>query len=106
MPTPEQVVEALKKVKFPGLSRDIVSFGFVQDVEVKDGNVAFTIRFQSENPAVGQQLARDAEAAVRALDGVRDVRVHVDVSPRQAGSPVPPGGILPVVNYKFAVASG
>lgn len=106
MPTPEQVVEALKKVKFPGLSRDIVSFGFVQDVEVKDGNVAFTIRFQSENPAVGQQLARDAEAAVRALDGVRDVRVHVDVSPRQAGSPVPPGGILPEVKYKIAVASG
>jgi len=47
MPTQEQVVEALKKVKFPGLSRDIVSFGFVHDVEVNGGNVAFTIHFQS-----------------------------------------------------------
>ena len=106
MPTQEQVVEALKKVRFPGLSRDIVSFGFVRDVEVKDGNVALTIHFQSENPAVGQQLGRDAEAAVRALDGVRDVRVHVEIAPRQAASPAMAGGILENVRYKIAVASG
>lgn len=106
MPTREQVVEALKKVKFPGLSRDIVSFGFVHDVEVNDANVAFTIHFQSENPAVGQQLARDAEAAVRAVAGVRDVRVHVDVQPRQAAPAMAAGGILPEVRYKIAVASG
>lgn len=106
MTTRDQVVEALKKVKFPGLSRDIVSFGFVHDVEVKDGTVAFTIQFQSENPAVGQQLARDAEAAVRALEGVRDVRVHVDVSPRQAPGTTPPGTILQDVRFKIAVASG
>ena len=37
MPTQEQVLDALKKVKFPGLSRDIVSFGFVHDVRVQDG---------------------------------------------------------------------
>ena len=107
MPTQEQVLEALKKVKFPGLSRDIVSFGFVRDLEVNGGNVAFTIHFQSENPAVGQQVARDAEAAVRALDGVRDVRVHLEVSPRQAaGAQAVPGSILEGVRYKIAVASG
>ena len=107
MPTQEQVVEALKKVKFPGLSRDIVSFGFVRDLEVNGGNVAFTIHFQSENPAVGQQVSRDAEAAVRALDGVRDVRVHLEVAPRQmAGPQAAPGTILQDVRYKIAVASG
>ncbi len=106
MPTPEQVLEALKKVKFPGLSRDIVSFGFVHNVEVKGGNVAFTIQFQSENPAVGQQLGRDAETAVRALEGVRDVQVHVEVSARQAAAPQQVGSILENVKYKIAVASG
>src|SRR6185369_11026138 len=70
MPTQEAVLEALKKVRFPGLSRDIVSFGFIHDLRVEDGNVIFTVRFQTENPAVGQQIARDAEAAVRALPGV------------------------------------
>ena len=49
MPTKEQILEALKSVKFPGLSRDIVSFGFVHDVIVEGGNVAFTVRFQTES---------------------------------------------------------
>ena len=108
MATRDEVVEALKKVKFPGLSRDIVAFGFVHDIYVDGGTVAFTIRFQTENPAVGSQIARDAEVAVKALPGVKDVKVTVDVGPRAAA---PAQGfsqqeILGGVRYKIAVASG
>src|ERR1043166_3211042 len=106
MPSSEQTPEALKSVRFPGLSRDIVSFGFVHDVKVDGGSVSFTIRFQSENPAVGQQVARDAEAAVRALDGVSDVRVAIDVAPRQQPGAMAGGSVLEGVKYKIAVASG
>jgi ATP-binding protein involved in chromosome partitioning len=108
MPTQEQVLEALKKVRFPGLSRDIVSFGFVRDVRVDGGNISFTIHFQSENPAVGQQLARDAEAVVRALPDVQSVKVNVQVAPRQAAGPMTGGQpeILQGVRFKIAVASG
>lgn len=110
MPTQEQVLEALKKVKFPGLSRDIVSFGFVRDVQIDGGAVAFTIHFQTENPAIGQQLQRDAEAAVRAIEGVTDVRVRLEIGAKQ-GAPI--GGAMPSgprilegVKYRIAVASG
>ena len=108
MPSQEEVLEALKKVRFPGLSRDIVSFGFVHDLRVDGGDVILTIRFQTENPAVGQQIARDAEAAVRALPGVTNVHVALDIGARQAGpqQPVGQGGILADVKYKIAVASG
>src|SRR5258706_2902600 len=114
MPTPtppvtnEQVVEALKKVKFPGLSRDIISFNFVHDVEIHGGEVAFVIRFQTEKPQIGQQIAGDAEAAVRALPGVTDVRIAVDVAPRQQqpAASGPGAEVLPEVTYKIAVASG
>src|SRR5207253_4343038 len=92
MPTQEAVVEALKKVRFPGLSRDIVSFGFVRDVKVEAGNVSFTIHFSTENPNVGQQLARDSEAAVRAVDGVTNVRVNLEIAPRQMAGPAQGGG--------------
>ena len=74
MPTQEQVTEALKKVKFPGLSRDIVSFGFIRDLQVDGANVSFTIHFQTENPSIGEQIARDSYAAVKALEGVGDLR--------------------------------
>ena len=109
-PTEQQVLDALKKVRFPGLSRDIVSFGFVQGVHIEGGIVSFAIRFQTENPAVGQQIARDAEAAVRAIDGVADVKIALQVGPRQAaGMPsgqAEPSRILPGVKYTIAVASG
>src|SRR6476619_4171826 len=110
MPTQEQVLEALKTVKFPGLSRDIVSFGFVRDLKVDGGRVSFTIHFQPENPAVGQQVARDADAAVRGVDGVTDVQIRSEVGPRQpaagpSGSAMP-AQLLEGVRYKIAVASG
>jgi ATP-binding protein involved in chromosome partitioning len=118
MPTPvapapsnDQVLDALKKVRFPGLSRDIVSFGFVRDVRVDGGTVSFTIHFQTENPSVGQQIARDAEAAVRALEGVTDVRLNLEIGAKQGatavGGPMPAGpNVLSDVKYRIAVASG
>jgi ATP-binding protein involved in chromosome partitioning len=111
MPTQEQVLDALKKVRFPGLSRDIVSFGFVRDIKVDGGSVSFTIHFQTENPAVGQQIARDAEAAVRAMEGVTEVNVNLEIGARQsagASAPMSAGGpsTLSGVKYRIAVASG
>jgi ATP-binding protein involved in chromosome partitioning len=114
MPTPmltnDQVLEALKKVKFPGLSRDIVSFGFVRDVKVDGSAVSFTVHFQTENPAVGEQIVREAEKAVRELEGVSDVRVNLEIGAR-GGAQLPQGAAPPAqtlagVKYRIAVASG
>ncbi|HUP47353.1 MAG TPA: Mrp/NBP35 family ATP-binding protein [Thermoanaerobaculia bacterium] len=108
-PTQQQVLDALKKVRFPGLSRDIVSFGFIHDLKVEEGLVSFTVRFQSENPAVGQQILREAEAAVRAVEGVTEAHIQLEVGPRQ-GAPGATAGapprVLPGVKYTIAVASG
>jgi ATP-binding protein involved in chromosome partitioning len=112
MATQEQVLDALKTVKFPGLSRDIVSFGFVRDLSVDGGVVRFTIHFQTENPLVGQQIARDAEAAVRKLEGVTDVKLSMEIGAKQGGGPAPAGAgmtapaALDGVTYRIAVASG
>jgi ATP-binding protein involved in chromosome partitioning len=110
MPTQEQVLDALKKVKFPGLSRDIVSFGFVRDVRVEGRTVSFTIHFQTENPNVGQQIARDAEAAVRALEGVSDVQLNLEIGAKQgavsSGTAAMQPAVLGGVKYRIAVASG
>jgi len=110
MPSQEQILDALKTVKFPGLSRDIVSFGFVHDLRIEGSAVAFTIRFSTERPDVGAQIVRDAEAAVKKVEGVQSVDVRLDVAPRSAATP---GGAtgrgtepLENVRYKIAVASG
>ncbi|MGH8007128.1 MAG: iron-sulfur cluster assembly protein, partial [Candidatus Binatia bacterium] len=42
MPTPQELLEALKQVKYPGFTRDIVSFGFIKDIEV--GGTGVTVQ--------------------------------------------------------------
>jgi len=110
MATQEQVLEALKKVKFPGLSRDIVSFGFIRDLQIAGTTVSFTIHFQTENPSIGEQIARDAYTAVKALEGVDEVRVQLDIGAKQGASSSGGGGMSPSalagVKYRIAVASG
>ena len=111
--TEEKVLEVLKTVRFPGLSRDIVSFGFVKDLEVGGGNVSFRLEIITESPRAAEEIRRDATERLRALPGVHAVTIRLDVQqpgpapPRgAAGVPPPQANILPEVRFKVAVASG
>ena len=108
MPVENQVLEALREVRFPGLSRDIVSFGFVRDVEIEGDDVSFTLRFQTDNPAIADQLAKESESRVRSIPGVGRVTVKTDVSQRPAAPHAPAAGLksLDAIRFKVAVASG
>ena len=45
--TNEEVMERLKSIKYPGFSRDIVSFGIVKTVEVKGDSVRIVLLMSS-----------------------------------------------------------
>jgi ATP-binding protein involved in chromosome partitioning len=111
--TEEKVLETLREVKFPGLSRDIVSFGFVKDLAVGGGNVSMRLEITTESPRAAEEIRRDATERLRALPGVSAVTIRLDVqapgpaAPRGAvGVPPPSANILPEVRFKVAVASG
>ena len=111
--TEERVLEVLRSVRFPGLSRDIVSFGFVKDLSIGGGNVAFRLEIVTESPRAAEQIEREATEKLRQLAGVRAVTIRLDVKqpgpapPRgAAGVPPPSSAILPEVRFKVAVASG
>ena len=50
------VWDALKTVKFPGMSRDIVSFGFVHQVSANAGAVVVDLQMSTHNPAAGEKV--------------------------------------------------
>jgi len=102
--TQEQAREALKRVKFPGLSRDIVSFGFVKSISVEGGTVAVEIAMTTANPDAGAQVEREARAVLEALPGVARVDLKVGATSPQTTPPQPK--VLPGVRWKIAVASG
>ncbi|MGE5245528.1 MAG: Mrp/NBP35 family ATP-binding protein [Betaproteobacteria bacterium] len=74
------VLEALKVVKDPDLHRDIVSLGFVKNIRIDGGRVAFTIELTTPACPVKDQMRDQARAAVEQLPGVS--RVDVDMSAR------------------------
>src|SRR5512134_2152391 len=113
--TEEKVLEVLKGVRFPGLSRDIVSFGFVKDLAVGGGNVSFRLEITTESPKAAEEIQREATEKLRAVPGVSAVTIRLDVKAPSAAAPRAPGAappaaagpqILPNVRFKVAVASG
>lgn len=111
--TEEKVLEVLKGVKFPGLSRDIVSFGFIKDLTVGGGNVSFRLEIITESPRAAEEIKRDATEKLRSLPGVSAVTIRLDVQqpgpmPPRGAAGVPPASpsILQDVRFKIAVASG
>jgi ATP-binding protein involved in chromosome partitioning len=106
------VWEALRGVKFPGMSRDIVSFGFVHQVKAAAGAVEVELQMSTHNPAAGEKVREEVERAVRALPAVRDARVRLNVTrPPTREETVQRAvaqdqALIPEVQHVVAVASG
>ena len=73
--TKDRVLQALSQVQDPELHRDLVSLGMVKDVAIENATVSFTIELTTPACPLRQQIQRDAEQAVMALEGVDSVRV-------------------------------
>src|SRR5216117_3555038 len=106
----EVVINALKHVKYPGYSRDIVSFGLVKQVAAGHGAVSVLVQLTGGNSQIAQQIKADCENALKPLPDVQ--RVFVDVK-LPAGQPAAAGANawahqnkLPGINRVMAVASG
>lgn len=86
--TEEVVREALRAVKYPGFSRDIVSFGLVESAEVRGDEVMVKLSLAVEDPKVAQQIHRGCMEALAAVPGVRVPHVLIDLKkPPAAASP-------------------
>ncbi len=78
MPSPQEILNELKKLKYPGFTRDIVSFGLIKDIEVGHATVTVILNAPSANPEVVAQIAAEVEKIVAAMPGVPAVRVQVE----------------------------
>jgi ATP-binding protein involved in chromosome partitioning len=102
--TPEEVLEALRRVAYPGFTRDIVSFGLVKDVEISSAGVTVVLTPTTAQEDVLQQIEAAVRAAVDQLPGAGAVSVvrSAPPPPPRARGPQPIAGVQTVV----AVASG
>ena len=108
--TPQIVQDTLKSVKYPGFTRNIVSFGLVKDIQVSEANdVAVVIEHTITDGGVLERIRRDVDAAIKGIDGVGNVDLAFR-DKNKGGGPAPGGDpnapkALPGVKAVVAVAS-
>src|SRR3979411_1513982 len=101
----QEVLDALRVVNDPDLHRDIVSLGFVQNVNIdSNGAVAFNINLTTPACPVKDDLRDQARMAVARLPWVTDGQIKMTSSTavaRGKGSSTP---LIPRVKNVVAVA--
>lgn len=111
-----RVAAVLSHIRNPRLENDLLSAGMIRDLDVSDaGRVAFTFLLGRDDPAT---LVRETRAALRAVEGVSEVKITVTdpAGPAAATHPAPgaPAGAQPVpvapsiagIGKVIAVSSG
>jgi len=98
------VLDALRSVQDPDLHKDIVALGFVKNLTLDAGRVAFTIELTTPACPVKDLMRDQARAAVSALPGVTDVAIEMTASVRAVARPET--GRAPVEGVKNIIAVG
>jgi ATP-binding protein involved in chromosome partitioning len=81
--TEEKVLDVLKRVQDPDLRKDIVSLGFIRNLKIDGGNVAFDLNLTTPACPVKDQMRDEAVSLVKGLTGVQNVNVNMTAEVRQ-----------------------
>ncbi len=109
--TEDAIRNALAVVRYPGFSRDIISFGLVKSISIDNGVVTVGIQVQTRDPKVPEQIFKDCHEALDEMAGhPGNVRIEIEVQD-PPGAAATPGGVdgkqsIPGVKRIIAVASG
>lgn len=110
--TADAVRDALRGVRYPGLSRDLVSFGMVDHVSVCDGRVKVRLGIRTGDATIAPRLQSAIADALRPLGAAM---VTVDIAPpqpaprpvaRAANDPWADQARLSTVRHVVAVGAG
>jgi ATP-binding protein involved in chromosome partitioning len=97
-----ELQDALRSVRVPGLDRDVVALGFVRKATVCDGiaGIAYQIPADLLTDSLRQQLGEATQAALQSVGGLKKLELEfIAVAPRSAQP-------LPGVAQVIAVGAG
>ena len=107
--TEDSIRAALSNVKYPGFSRDIVSFGLVKGIEISGDKATVNLEIATREPDIPRQIYTEAAAAVADLGGEIEIEITIKDPPN---APEGAAGLgagtssIPGVKKIIAVASG
>jgi ATP-binding protein involved in chromosome partitioning len=101
----------LKNIRYPGFTRDIVSFGLVKEIDIKGTTVNIDIVLPKEDDKIESQIRESVRKTLLESPGVSEVSINIEArekqgSPGQPQTRRPEKSKLPDIKYYIAVASG
>jgi ATP-binding protein involved in chromosome partitioning len=103
--TQEAILAELSKIQDPDLHKDIVSLGFVQNIKIDGGAVAFDVVLTTPACPVKDQMRDEATTLVSAIPGVSNVKINMTSNVTKGRSQVREN-YIPQVKNTIAVSSG
>ena len=103
--TEEIVKSALSKVMYPGFTKDIVTFGFVNNIVINGKDVTFDVEITSSAPEVLQQIFDDSTKELKAV-GAENVTPVIKAPQMPKESSSRGKNITPQVKNFLMVSSG
>jgi ATP-binding protein involved in chromosome partitioning len=106
--TQDLIRDVLRQVRYPGYSRDIVSFGLIKEIILEGTSLHVRLEIQTRDPAIPEKIFHDCHEALKEVPNVENVRVEIDVKdPVAQAAPTQSGASsIPGVKSIIAVASG
>ncbi len=76
----QSIRKKIQEVKYPGFSRDILSFGLIKEVTIDADQVYITLEITTSNSSVPEEIAKNLKAKVGEIDGISNVNVKMEVT--------------------------
>ncbi|MCH8012515.1 MAG: Mrp/NBP35 family ATP-binding protein [Candidatus Marinimicrobia bacterium] len=111
--TENDILNILKEVKYPGFSRDIVSFGIVKDIRIEDTTISVDLQISTTSDDSRGEIENRVRKVLEETGSFKRIDVKSLVKAAQTSPVQAPGGTpeiqvnpIPDVKYTIAVASG
>ena len=104
---PQLIIEALKKVKYPGTGKNLVEMDMLEDnIRIEGNKVSFSLLFEKPNDPFIRSVVKAAETAITTyVSPDVDIKGNISVTTKQTVHREPEN-LLPDVKNIIAVASG
>ena len=101
----DDVLNKLTTVIDPDLKKDIVSMGMIKDLELKSGNLKFTLELTTPACPFNDEIEQDVRNAIKELDEIKNFDMNVTAKVME-GRDLAADEAMSTVKNIIAVASG
>ncbi len=99
----ESILNVLKNVRYPGYNRDIVSFGFVRNIDIDEsGNVVISLKISSKDQSKREEIVKNAKNEVQKLNWVKNVKIVILEEPPSLPEKKKPEGVKRIIAVSSA----